>query len=74
MEGLKNEWTETVSLAKCFKVLLSVMEVVLGLVILYHGVAAFLNFKALLIGGLLTVLGLYRLHFVYLYFRRRRQA
>ncbi|MFH0800884.1 MAG: hypothetical protein V2A78_00645 [bacterium] len=71
MGNKKWELPEKMTFRDAYRSILSVIMVALGLVILSNLWKGYFSIPALLLGVSLLLFGLYRLYFVWLYFRRR---
>jgi len=71
MDNKKLELPEKMTFRDAYRSVLSVIMVALGLVILNNMVKGPFSIPGLLLGVSLLLFGLYRLYFVWLYFRRR---
>lgn len=56
-----------------YQIFISCLMVILGAVILFRSLTEGFTVMALLVGGGFLALGIYRLHFVIKYFRKRKQ-
>jgi uncharacterized membrane protein HdeD (DUF308 family) len=71
MGGRKIEMPEKMTFRDAYRSVLSVIMVALGLVILNNAARGSFSVPALMLGAALLLFGLYRLYFVWLFFRKR---